>query len=85
LALGLAHHVVRSSWKDAAGMLRLHRLYHSDRSGRYLRVQEPMLVAGMGLTLEAIRKVALPAATRSQPAEASGSVASARPRTLLGR
>ncbi len=58
-ARALALHVSRSAWKDGTGALRFHRLYaRVPPAGRYRRVREPMLVAGMGLTLEAVRKVA---------------------------
>lgn len=59
-ARALALHVSRSAWQDDAGALRFHRLYaRVPPAGRYRRVREPMLVAGMGLTLEAVRKVSV--------------------------
>ena len=55
-AMGIARHVVRSSWIDPAGQRRFHRLYHRIPDGTFTRINEPMLIAGMGLTLEGIRK-----------------------------
>jgi hypothetical protein len=57
-ALALSRHVARSSWVDKAGMRRFHRLYYRPPEGPYTRIAEPMLIAGMGVTLEAIRKCA---------------------------
>ncbi len=55
-ALSMARHVARSAWIDRAGQMRFHRLYHRMASGHYERICEPMLIAGMGLTLEGMRK-----------------------------
>jgi hypothetical protein len=52
-ALGLARHVVRSSWADGHGQRRLHRLWQRV-DGQWIKIDEPMLIGGMGLTLSAI-------------------------------
>ena len=56
--MALSRHVARSSWIDGTGARRMHRLYYRTRGGRYTVTHEPMLVAGMGLTLEGIRRCA---------------------------
>lgn len=55
-ACSMARHVTESAWTDRAGQTRFHRLYYRMASSRYERICEPMLIAGMGLTLEGIRK-----------------------------
>lgn len=46
----ICRHVVRSAWTDAAGQTRFHRLWHR-LHGKWNKMDEPMLIAGMGLTL----------------------------------
>ena len=56
-AVAMARHVIRNAWRDAHGCLRLHRT--CDRVGGVWRVsQSPMLVAGGGLFLRALRELA---------------------------
>jgi hypothetical protein len=52
-ALAIARHIVRSVWRDQAGQLRAHRDWR-EVAGRWRRCDEPMLIAGMGLTIGAI-------------------------------
>mgnify|MGYP006423263811 CR=1 FL=1 len=52
-AMRLARHVVRSAWADPQGRRRVHRTWRR-LGGAWTRVCEPMLLAGIGLTLEAI-------------------------------
>lgn len=57
VAAQLARHVMRNAWRDARGCLRLHRT--CDRVQGVWRVsQSPMLVAGGGLFLRALRELA---------------------------
>ncbi len=49
----LCRHVVRSAWADRNGATRLHRLWYA-RDSIWQRMREPMLIAGMGDTLEGI-------------------------------
>lgn len=52
----LARHVIRSTWRDDRGCLRLHRTF--DRvHGRWLHSPSPMLVSGAGLLLRAIHRL----------------------------
>ena len=63
VAVEFARHVMRNAWRDARGCRRLHRT--CDRVGGEWRVsQAPMLVAGGGLFLRALRdlQVAAPSA-----------------------
>ena len=50
----LCRQVVRSSWVDAAGNRRFHRLWHGG-PGTWRRIRTPMLISGMGDTLEGIQ------------------------------
>ncbi|WP_308635324.1 hypothetical protein [Paenibacillus silvisoli] len=51
----LSRHVARSAWRDKAGYLRMHRVwYHS--GSRWAKLDEPMLIAGMGFTLFAVEQ-----------------------------
>jgi hypothetical protein len=50
----LCRHVVRSAWTDPAGRTRFHRLWHR-HGGEWERIRSPMLISGMGDTLEGIR------------------------------
>lgn len=54
----LARHIVRSAWEDAAGRKRVHRSW-GRFGGRWERTRRPMLVGGIGLTLDAIRSLAV--------------------------
>ncbi len=55
-AVAMARHVIRNAWRDARGCLRLHRT--CDRVKGVWRVsQSPMLVAGGGLFLRALREL----------------------------
>ncbi|MBD2843835.1 hypothetical protein IDH44_01410 [Paenibacillus sp. IB182496] len=56
-AAALCRHIVRSAWVDGAGQTRFHRLWHR-RAGRWEKLDQPMLIAGMGLTLYGIRACA---------------------------
>ena len=49
----LCRHVARSAWTDRNGATRFHRLWYS-RDGVWRRMREPMLIAGMGDTLDGI-------------------------------
>ncbi len=49
----LCRHVVRSAWIDGQGRSRLHRLWY-ERRGKWEKTDQPMLIAGMGDTLEGI-------------------------------
>ncbi|MCL5996009.1 MAG: hypothetical protein M1546_08130 [Chloroflexi bacterium] len=49
----LARHVIRSAWQDCYEQTRMHRLYFRD-GPRWRRMCEPMLIAGMGDSLEGI-------------------------------
>ncbi len=60
----LCRHVAHSAWTDRAGAARFHRLWFQ-RDGQWQRMREPMLIAGMGDTLEGIQ-----AYLRHQPDEA---------------
>jgi hypothetical protein len=53
-ALSLARHVVRSSWQDQQGQRRLHRSWYKV-DGRWTKINEPMLIGGMGITLSSIQ------------------------------
>lgn len=55
-AMGFARHVVRSSWTDHRGRRRVHRLWQRI-TGEWIKTREPMLIAGIGLTLDAIREL----------------------------
>ena len=55
-ALKLANHIIKSSWIDPSGMKRMHRNYIK-QSGKYICVNEPMLIGGMGITLASIYKL----------------------------
>jgi hypothetical protein len=51
----LCRHVARSAWYDSRGKLRMHRVwYHS--GSRWVKLDEPMLIAGMGITLFAVEQ-----------------------------
>lgn len=50
----LCRHVVRSAWTDGRGCLRMHRHWYRV-NGRWTRLTSPMLVCGMGTTLEGLR------------------------------
>lgn len=46
----LSMHVARSTWQDQSGHRRMHRVwYHT--SSKWVKLNEPMLIAGMGMTL----------------------------------
>jgi hypothetical protein len=49
----LCRHVARSKWTDTNGCVRFHRLYFKGAAG-WEKVREPMLISGMGDTLEGI-------------------------------
>lgn len=53
----LARHIVRSSWRDDRGCVRVHRAFHRVR-GTWERVREPMMIGGVGVTLDSIRAIA---------------------------
>lgn len=55
-AKGFARHVVRSAWRDETGLLRFHRLWR-EAGDRLIKIREPMLIGGMGLTLSSIQKL----------------------------
>lgn len=55
-ALALARHVVRSSWVDLGGNRRFHRIWYKVGE-EWHRNKFPMLIAGMGYTLEGVRNV----------------------------
>lgn len=46
----ICRHVARSAWTDDAGQTRFHRLWYR-RGEQWYKMDEPMLIAGMGLTL----------------------------------
>lgn len=51
----LCKHVARSVWRDQRGQLRMHRVwYHS--GSQWVKLDEPMLIAGMGMTLFAVEQ-----------------------------
>lgn len=52
----LARHIVRGSWKDGMGHQRFHRMYQQD-GGEWIRVREPMLIGGMGITLSSMQRL----------------------------
>jgi hypothetical protein len=49
----LCQHVARSAWVDDQGQARFHRLWYQ-RHGQWARNKQPMLIAGMGDSLEGI-------------------------------
>lgn len=51
----ICRHVARSSWIDTAGQRRFHRLWYRN-GGNWRKMDEPMLIAGMGLTLLGIHE-----------------------------
>lgn len=52
----LCRHVVRSAWKDNQGQMRFHRLWYRDSSKElWTKMKSPMLIAGMGMTLDGIQ------------------------------
>jgi hypothetical protein len=53
-ALAMARHCVRSSWVDAEGQRRAHRLW-TEITGEWRCLREPMLIGGFGMTLSAIQ------------------------------
>ncbi len=55
-AKGFALHVVRSAWRDGAGLLRFHRLWRKTDNA-FIKIREPMLIGGMGITLSALQKL----------------------------
>lgn len=55
-ARGFARHVVRSAWRDGTGMLRFHRLWRKVDT-QFIRIREPMLIGGMGITLSALQQL----------------------------
>lgn len=55
-AVRLSLHVSRSAWTDEAGCTRFHRYWYV-RENTVLLSTEPMLIAGMGLTLYGIEEV----------------------------
>ncbi len=50
----LALHICRGSWTDDAGQRRFHRWYQKGGE-TWIRVREPMLIGGMGITLHGIQ------------------------------
>lgn len=54
-AAALCRHVARSAWTDANGNRRFHRLYYR-LNDRFVKIDSPMLIAGMGDTLFGIRQ-----------------------------
>lgn len=55
-AVAMSRHVVRSAWIDEQGAIRAHRLWY-DIDGNWVRYTQPMMIAGMGLTLDGISAV----------------------------
>lgn len=53
-ALALTRHVVRSTWRNGVGRLRAHRTW-ARIDGAWERIREPMLIGGLGLTLDTIQ------------------------------
>jgi hypothetical protein len=56
-AVALARHVVHSAWTDRCGCRRMNRNY-LQLDGQWHRIKEPMLIAGMGMTLASIENLA---------------------------
>lgn len=52
----ICKHVVRSAWKDKNNQIRVHRLWYKNTNENWEKLNTPMLVAGIGLTLLAIQK-----------------------------
>ncbi|GAA3402733.1 hypothetical protein ACFFNY_05010 [Paenibacillus hodogayensis] len=52
---GLCRHLARSAWHDGRGQTRLHRVFYHSGS-RWVRINEPMLIAGMGISLFGIHE-----------------------------
>ncbi|MGO4497851.1 hypothetical protein AB4114_18385 [Paenibacillus sp. 2RAB27] len=46
----LCRHLARSAWYDSLGQIRLHRVYYHSGSS-WVKINEPMLIAGMGMSL----------------------------------
>lgn len=57
-ALRLCRHVVRSSFVDARGCRRVHRVYYSLEGGGWGRLTQPMQIQGNGMTLLGIKTCA---------------------------
>lgn len=53
----LIKHIIQSTWNDKNDCTRMHRYYIKVKN-EYLRVKEPMLIGGMGITLSAIQEAA---------------------------
>ena len=53
----LTKHIIRSSWRDDLGRVRVHRAFHRIR-GTWEHIREPMLIGGIGVTLDSIRALA---------------------------
>ncbi|RXZ83728.1 hypothetical protein EBB07_04920 [Paenibacillaceae bacterium] len=51
----LCRHLSRSAWHDRKGQIRLHRVHYHTGS-RWVQINEPMLIAGMGMSLFGIQQ-----------------------------
>lgn len=51
----LCRHLARCAWYDDKGQIRLHRAWYYSGS-RWVKIKEPMLIAGMGMSLYGIQK-----------------------------
>jgi len=51
----ICRHVAQSAWVDKRGQTRFHRTWYQ-RGGQWVKNQQPMLIAGMGDTLEGIHR-----------------------------
>ncbi|MAS37821.1 MAG: hypothetical protein CL610_27750 [Anaerolineaceae bacterium] len=49
----ICRHVARSAWQDERGHIRFHRMWYQ-RDGHWIKNRQPMLIAGMGDSLEGI-------------------------------
>ncbi|GMQ63804.1 hypothetical protein [Vallitalea maricola] len=54
-AVAICKQIVRSSWVDENGKRRLHKMYYKV-NGKWERLDEPMLIAGMGMTILGMSK-----------------------------
>lgn len=54
-AIGICKQVIRSSWVDENGMRRLHKMYFKVNE-KWEKLDEPMLIAGMGMSILGIAK-----------------------------
>ncbi len=54
-ARGLCRHVVRSSWVDKYNQRRFHKMWYNTGTD-WVKIEEPMLIGGMGITLLGISK-----------------------------